>query len=161
MVDDLVKGFSGSGEFNQLVAQLQQQGVPADKAPGAVSATVEAAARAFRGGGLADALGGGGGLAGALGGMLGGGGRTGGTGTTGTTGTGITGTGTTGTGTTGTGTTGPAMGGAFGGMGGGFGGIADAVVKTVCERTGLSPDLARKAVNLALPKVMAYVQARS
>lgn len=161
MFESILTQFAGSGEAASLLPLLQQQGLTPDQARGAVAATAEGAAQEARSGGLAGLLGGAGGVAGALGGLLGGGAKR-----DADTGGGL----------------GGALGGALGGMLGGKGGdvataerpgatgatapgglpagVIDSVARHVAAKTGLSPDMARTAVNLVLPRVIAFARSK-
>lgn len=130
MVDVLVKQFLGSGEAAGLLGQLTQQGLTPPQAQGALTATAEGTAQVVQEQGLG-ALGGGS-VAGALGALMGGGGLAAGLGA-------LTG----------------------GGQGAGVpAALAEAVAGMVATRTGLSPALARTAVDLVLPQVVAYVKSK-
>jgi hypothetical protein len=132
MIEGLVQQFLGSGEATGLLAHLQGQGLTAPQAQGALTATAEGTAQVVQEQGLA-ALGGGG-LAGAVGSVLGGGGLAGG------------------------------LGAMFGGGAPAAGGVPSALVDTVAgvvaSKTGLSADLAKMAVNLVLPHVIAFVKSK-
>ncbi|MFN7146642.1 MAG: hypothetical protein ACK4YP_22905 [Myxococcota bacterium] len=163
MIESILAQFAGSGEASTLLSQLQQQGLSPQQAQCALSATAEGAAQEARSGGLAGLLGGSGGVAGALGGLLGGGAKR-----DGDTGGGL----------------GGALGGALGGMLGGAkggadvataerpgatgatapgglpAGVIDSVTRHVATKTGLAPEMARTAVNLVLPRVVAFAKSR-
>lgn len=136
MIDQLLSQFAGSSEAASLLGPLQQAGLSPAQATSAVSATAEGAASAAQNGGLASLLGGGGGLAG-MAGMLGGGGG---------------------------------LGGMLGGLAGGgaptgaAGGLppqlVDTIAATVAKKTGLSPEMAKSAVTLVLPKVIDFVKSK-
>lgn len=136
MIEQLVSQFAGSPEAAQLLGPLQQAGLTPAQATSAVGATAEGAASAASSGGLASLLGGGGGLAGMAAGMLGGGGG---------------------------------LGGMLGGLAGGAapaatGGLppqlVDTIAQTVAQKTGLSPQMAKSAVTLVLPKIIDFVKSK-
>lgn len=137
MIEQLVSQFAGSPEAAQLLGPLQQAGLTPAQATSAVGATAEGAASAASSGGLASLLGGGGGLAGMAAGMLGGGGG---------------------------------LGGMLGGLAGGgapaaaTGGLppqlVDTIAATVAQKTGLSPQMAKSAVTLVLPKIIDFVKSK-
>ncbi len=142
MIEGLVQQFLGSGDASQVLGQLQQQGMSPAQAQGAVTATAEGAAQAAASGGLGDLLGGGTGMAGMLGGLMGGGGAAGG------------------------------LGGMLGSLGGAAGSgaasggsglppqLVDTIAQVVSQKTGLSADMAKTAVNVVLPKVIDFVKSK-
>jgi len=141
MIEGLIQQFAGSGEAGQVLSQLQAQGLSPQQAQGAVTATAAGAAHALSTGGLADLLGGSAGLGNMLGGMLGGGGAPAGLG--------------------------DMLGGMMGGgspLSGGEGGLPPAMVETIAStiasKTGISADMAKSAVNLILPKLIAFAKAK-
>ena len=158
MLENLAKEFLSSSVAGDAVASLKQEaGLNESEATNALSATAEGAVGALGGaggGGLGDMVGGllgggGGGAAGMLGGLLGGGGG----GAAGMLG-GLLG--------------GGGGGGAAGMLGGMLGGgstglppaVTDTIVNFVAEKTGLGADKARMAVNVVLPKIVAFAKSK-
>ena len=156
MLENLAKEFLSSSVAGDAVASLKQEaGLNESEATNALSATAEGAVGALggAGGGLGDVvgglLGGGGGAAGMLGGLMGGGGGAAGM-----------------------------LGGLLGGGGGGGGGagmlggllgggssglppaVTDTIVNFVVDKTGLGADKARLAVNVVLPKIVAFAKSK-
>jgi hypothetical protein len=157
MLENLAKEFLSSSVAGDAVASLKQEaGLNESEATNALSATAEGAVGALggAGGGLGDMvgglLGGGGGAAGMLGGLLGGGGGGGAAGMLG-------------------GLLGGGGGGAAGMLGGMLGGgastglppaVTDTIVNFVADKTGLGADKARMAVNVVLPKIVAFAKSK-
>jgi hypothetical protein len=156
MLENLAKEFLSSSVAGDAVASLKQEaGLNESEATNALSATAEGAVGALggAGGGLGDMvgglLGGGGGAAGMLGGLLGGGAG----GAAGMLG----------------GLLGGGGGGAAGMLGGMLGGgastglppaVTDTIVNFVADKTGLGADKARMAVNVVLPKIVAFAKSK-
>lgn len=140
MLETLAKEFLTSSIAGEAIDALKKEaGLDQATATSALSATAEGAASAVSEGGLSGAVGGlfGGGVAGALGGLFGGADNSGG------------------------------GGGLLGGLLGGSNessasglppAIVDRVVAFVVEKAGLDEAKARLAVNVVLPKVMAFVK---
>lgn len=157
MLENLAKEFLSSSVAGEAVASLKQEaGLNESEATNALSATAEGAVGALGGaggGGLGDVVGGllgsgSGGAAGMLGGLLGGGGG----GAAGMLG-----------GLLGGGGGGGAAGMLGGMLGGGSGlppAVTDTIVNFVVEKTGLGADKARMAVNVVLPKVVAFAKSK-
>lgn len=140
MIEGLISQFTGSSEAGQVLSELQAQGLNPQQAQGAIAATAEGTVQAAATGGIAQLLGGSTGLGNALGGMLGGGGAASGLG--------------------------DMLGGVLGGGGGGADGfglppaMVETIASTIASRTGISAEMARNAVNLVLPKLIAFAKAR-
>jgi hypothetical protein len=146
MMQALLQQFAGSAGAADVISSLTGQGLSKDEAEKAVTATAEGAAAQLGGEG--------GGVAGMLGGLMGGGGGGGAMGMLGS--------------LMGGGGGGGAMGMLGGLMGGGAAassGLPPEMMATiatfVADKTGLSPDKARLAVSVVVPKVIAFIKEKT